>query len=637
MCGIAGIFDVTGQERPVDKAALKRMMDAMVHRGPDGAGFFERPGLALGHRRLAIIDREGGVQPFQTASQNSALSFNGEIYNYRALAKDLQAKGVAIRTRSDTETLAEGLEAEGASFVEKLRGMFAFAYWREEDRTLSLYRDRFGEKPLYYAQTEDNFLLFASEVSAIAASGQIPLKLNHKAVIDYFHYGYVPDPISIYEGVHKLPPAHCLTVQAGGAHSLKAYWCLDMMPDDNFDIPFERACEELLAHLDEAVGLQLISDMPLGAFLSGGVDSSAIVAAMAHKTDKITACSIGFNEDSYDERAYARIVAERYSARHHEEVADLDANALIDPCARVYGEPFADASALPTYMVCGLAKSHVTVALTGDGADEIFAGYRRYPFFAAEEKMRNALPARLRRPLFSALGAAYPKLDWAPRPLRFKTTFLSLAASHAGGYLQASGVIPPYRAQQILSPALKQNAADYAPSARLESAFSGDQARPALAAAQQADLLAWLPGRMLTKVDRASMAHSLETRAPFLDHKLVEWAARTPLALRRGPGPDGAMTGKRLLKAAHETRLCKDILYRPKQGFGLPLAEWLRADKSPLTRLDDSAAWRDSGLINEETVKQMRSAHLSAHSDYSQELWSIIMFDAFLTNTAHAA
>jgi len=631
MCGVAGIFDLKGK-RDVDFQALTRMTNALAHRGPDGEGFFTSPGVGLGHRRLAVIDLQGGDQPFHAAEEAGVLSTNGEIYNYQALATNLAAKGVSFRTRSDTEVLAEGLVRHSDGFIEQLRGMFAFAWWDGRQQSLLLARDRLGERPLYYAETSDGFLIFASEVTAIAASGLMPLELCPQAICDYFHLGYVPDPKSIYRGVKKLPPGAMLTAHAGETPRLTHYWRPQFDPDPS--LSFGEASEQLLERLDEAVRLQLMSDVPLGAFLSGGLDSSAIVAAMAQSTDHIKSCSIGFEEDSHDERDFARMVAQQYETDHCEEVAGLNAVEDIDKVARSFGEPFADTSALPTYAVCRLARKHVTVALSGDGGDEIFAGYRRYPFFIAEEKIRSRAPLELRRATVGALGAAYPKLDWAPKPLRFKTTLQSLGDSRAEAYLRSVGANLPDRAMAMLSNDFVDSLDGYSSSTVMEAAFDSADSDHPLLAAQQVDLATWLPGRMLTKVDRASMAHSLEVRPPLLDHKLVEWAGGLDPTFKLGRTRHGTNAGKRVLKTAHESRLSENILYRRKQGFGLPIATWLRDKNGPLNRLQQSTAWQESGILCDQEIAKMTQKHQTGRTDYSQELWTVIMFDAFLRNGA---
>ena len=390
MCGIAGILDLNGS-REINRDALNRMAAALVHRGPDGDGVFSAPGIGLAHQRLAIIDIAGGAQPFKAQARDCVLSFNGEIYNYQELAHELASKGLIPRTRSDTEILAEGLARTGTDFIDQLRGMFALSFWEPDKRRLTLARDRLGERPLYYAQTRDGFLLFASEIRAILASGMIKNpRLDQEAIADYFFYGYVPDPKTIYQDIHKLPPAHILTAGPGLDVKIKRYW--QPVFAVNGSLNFSDAADLLRDQIDNAVSAQMISDAPLGAFLSGGADSAGVVASMHQSRDSIVACTIGFDEASHDERNYARQIASKFGAEHHELVAELDAIALIDDVAIAFGEPFADSSALPSYLLAKLARNHVTVALTGDGGDELFAGYRRYPFFSQRGKSTKCCP-----------------------------------------------------------------------------------------------------------------------------------------------------------------------------------------------------------------------------------------------------
>ena len=622
MCAIAGIFDLKGA-RDVDRDALKRMADAMVHRGPDGEGFYYDAGIGLAHRRLAIIDEAGGAQPFVTAN-GAVLNYNGEVYNFGALGRDLERDGAALTTRSDTEVLAEGLAARGAGFIDAVRGMFAFAFWDPASTSLLLARDRLGEKPLYYAETDDGFLVFASEIGALRASNLLSFDLNIEAVADYFFYGYTPDPKSIYAGVTKLPPGCALTVRRNQPAVVERYWRPVLAPDAAMD--FGEACEMLRAKLDDAVGAQMTSDAPLGAFLSGGVDSAGIVASMAQTGGELTACTIGFEDGAFDERAGAREIAKKFGADHHEFVARIDAENLIDKVARAYGEPFADSSALPSYMVSELARRRVKVALSGDGGDELFAGYRRYPFFLKEEQVRAIAPLSFRRAVFGAAGAAYPKLDWAPRFLRAKSTFQALAASRADAYAAAVAINTPDEALAMASPEFLQRLGDYRPQSVIAAAMDEADTDDPLAAAQYADLMTWLPGRMLTKVDRASMAHGLEVRPPMLDIQFVEWAGTLPGDFKLNNG-----ARKRVLKAAMTPRLGEDYVNRAKRGFDIPVAAWLRQSDSPLmARLLSAKAWRECGLVNVSAVEKMASAHKTGSRNHGQALWSVLMFDAFL-------
>ncbi len=629
MCGIAGIVDLKAS-REIDRAALERMTKALAHRGPDGEGYFTAPGVGFGHQRLAIIDIDGGAQPFHSQERDCVLSFNGEIYNYRTLANNLSGHGFSARTQSDTEILAEGLARKGADFVHHLRGMFAFSFWEPDKSRLTLARDRLGERPLYYAETDDGFLFFASEIGALLASGRLNREINPQAVADYFFYGYVPDPKTIYRGIHKLPPAHILTAEPGQAIQLERYWRPVFTAGNTMS--FHGAARILLEEIDEAVSAQMISDAPLGAFLSGGADSAGIVSSMHAADCELITCTIGFDEASHDERSFAGGIADKFKTNHHEYMVDLDAMTLIDNVASAFGEPFADSSALPSYLLARHARQHVKVALSGDGGDELFAGYRRYPFFLAEEQTRRVAPPSIRRAVFGPAGALYPKLDWAPRPVRFKTTFQALAQSQAEGYAAAVAINTPTNAAAMLSCDLRETLQGYRPHDVIADAMADADTDDALARAQYADLMTWLPARILTKTDRTSMAHGLEVRPPLLDHHLVEWAGLLPAAYKLQNGER-----KRILKEALAPRLGQAYLNRPKQGFAPPLTEWLRRkNDNPLLRLNASRHWRDSGLIDENTVDRMVREHQGGAANYAQELWSVIMFDAFLRNTDNA-
>lgn len=620
MCGIAGIVDLEGA-REIDRDALRRMTAALAHRGPDGEGYFHAPGVGFGHRRLAIVDRKGGAQPYTAQTGGAVITYNGEIYNHEALRARLAAR---LRTRSDTEVLAEGLAQHGRDFLHELQGMFAFALWEPETRRLILARDRLGERPLYYAQTNDGFLAFASEIGALAASGMIDTSHDPRAVADYFFYGYVPDPKSIYRGVMKLPPGHTLIVEPGRQLRLERYW--RPVFTTGGALSFTDAADMLRARIDDAVAAQMMSDVPLGAFLSGGVDSAGVVASMAQTKNRLVACTIGFDVESHDERAAARAVAAKFGAVYHEGLASGDSAQLVDRVASAMGEPFADASALPAYQVAEIARRHVTVALSGDGGDELFAGYRRYPFFVAEEKLRAIAPHALRASIFGPLGALYPKLDWAPRPLRARTTLQALAQSSADGYAAAVAINLQERIGAFLNPDLARRLGGYRPQSVIADAMKDSGAHDPLSRALNADLVTWLPGRMLTKIDRASMAHGLEVRPPLLDHRIVEWSGSLPSAykLKRGEG-------KRILKAALAPRLGEAFVARRKKGFAPPLSAWMRRDKdNPALRLNASRHWRESGMFNEKAVDGMIAAHRSGAADCAQELWTVIMFDAFL-------
>ena len=632
MCGIVGILDLHGQ-RPVDRDLLSRMNNSQFHRGPDDGGLFVDPGVGLGFRRLAIIDLSGGAQPLFNEDHSVVIVFNGEIYNFKKLVPVLEARGHVFRTRSDTEVIVHAWEEWGPSCVDHLRGMFGFAIWDRRQQTLFLARDRLGEKPLYYTLLGDGTLLFGSELKSILVHPQTVRTLDARAVEDYFAYGYVPDPKTIYSSIHKLPPGHTLTVRRGAAMPApRSYWDVTFKEQPLHD---ERAVAEELTHrLREAVDMRMVADVPVGAFLSGGVDSSGVVAMMAGLSgDPINTCSIAFGQKDYDESRYAGMVAERYHTRHHVRQVTEDDFDLIDRLAGFYDEPFADSSAMPTYRVCQLARERVTVALSGDGGDEVFAGYRRYRWHHYEEMVRRAIPAGLRRPLFGFLGAAYPKADWAPRPLRAKATLLGIARDSVEAYFRSVGLVPDEMRQRLFSPSFRRTLQGYQAIEVLDRHMRAAPADDHLAQIQYADLKTYLAGDILVKVDRASMANSLEVRVPILDHELIEWAAGLPLSLKlRG------RDGKYVLKKALEPLVPHELLYRPKMGFSVPLARWFRG---PLRqRVRDaltSQALRDSGVFDTAYLSTLADQHESGARDHSAILWSVLMFESFLRQVHGAA
>jgi len=438
MCGIAGLY-YPAIAKPVDPARIVAMRDALAHRGPDGAGVWTAPGVGLGHRRLSIIDLEGGVQPMATPDQGVVVTYNGEIYNFREVRAELEAKGARFQTESDTEVLLHGWRAWGPGMLEKLNGMFAFALYDAEKQSLFLARDRFGVKPLVYTKLADGGVAFASEIKGLLAHPLFRRRPDFRAVEDYLGLGYVPDDASLLVGVKKLPAGHFLLLQRGKRMPQPVrWWDLDF---SNRATGKTRDLEaELVERMRAAVRARMIADVPLGAFLSGGVDSSAVVALMAEASKAaVKTCTIGFDEAGHDESDYARRISERFATAHRSKIVGSDDFALIDTLVAAFDEPFADASALPTYRVCELARETVTVALSGDGADEAFAGYRRYKFFAAEERARGLFPEKFRANLFGTLGRFYPKADWAPRAFRAKTTLLALAENGEFAYSRAVG------------------------------------------------------------------------------------------------------------------------------------------------------------------------------------------------------
>ncbi len=625
MCGIAGIFHLA-TPKPVDPARIERMCAAMAHRGPDGQGTWTAPGVGLGHLRLSIIDVAGSPQPMASSDGRAMLVFNGEIYNFRELREELRGAGAQFHTDGDSEVILAAWQRWGPDCLPRLHGMFAFAIYDLSARTLFLARDRMGVKPLFYAPLSDGSLAFASELKGLLAHPLLRRDVDPLAVEDYLAWGYVPDHRSILQGVHKLPAGHSLLLRHDAPLPSPSQW---------WDISFAdrrqgRAADleaELLHLLRQAVTSRMVSDVPLGAFLSGGVDSSSVVALMAEASGQpVKTCSIGFDVQALDESSYAEQVARRFATDHRARVVSPDDFEHVDRLAAMFDEPFADASALPTWRVCQLARETVTVALSGDGADEAFAGYRRHRFQHAEDRVRSLLPQALRGPLLGGLGAIFPKADWAPRPLRAKATLLALAGSSEQGYARAIGVLPPELRERLYTDAFRSLRGDYRAEQPFEDLMRAAPARSGIDRAQYADLKFWLPGDILTKVDRTSMAVSLEAREPLLDHRLVEFAAALPEGLRLKSGE-----GKWLLKQTMRRYLPDDILFRPKQGFVTPIAQWFRGPLAEAARaIGQSSALARTGWFDSAVLGEMVEAHVAGRSDHSRLLWQLLMLDKSL-------
>jgi asparagine synthase (glutamine-hydrolysing) len=627
VCGIAGIIETRGS-RPIDGKLLRAMNNSLEHRGPDGSGYHEEPGIGLAHRRLSIIDLAAGQQPMYNEDRSVCVVFNGEIYNFADLVDELTALGHRFQTHCDTEVIVHAWEQWGPECLQRFNGMFAFALWDRNSKTVFLARDRLGIKPLFYSFLSSGQLIFASELKALMIHPEFPRTISPRAIEEYFTFGYVPDPGTIYEGVHKLEPGWQLTLDVrSGRNTSGPYWQLNFDGRAQPPISQTELCEELVTRLRKAVRLQLVSDVPLGAFLSGGVDSSAVVALMADLSgDKVRTCSIAFDDREYDESRYARLVAESKGTAHSEKRVEVDDFALLEKLVSIYDEPYADSSAIPTYRVCEAARERVTVALSGDGGDEDFAGYRRYRLFMAEERVRSAIPSGLRRSVFGALGRYYPKLDWAPRVFRGKTTFQALARDGVGAYLHGVSITPEEVRQRIYSPKLRQQLAGYTSRDVFDRHVGSRKFPDALSQVQYLDFKTYLPGDILTKVDRASMAHSLEVRVPFLDHEFVEWVAGLPASVKLRGGE-----GKFLLKKALEPVLPREILYRRKMGFAVPLERWFREPLAARVRsLPDSPWLRESGVFDEQGLRTITSQHLQGRRNYSPLIWALLMFEGFL-------
>ncbi len=613
MCGICGIFE-PGRDQPFEISRLKRMSDQIAHRGPDAEGFHTEPGIGLAHRRLSIIDVAGGHQPLANEDDSVWIAFNGEVYNFEELHDRLAGRH-QFKTRSDTETIVHLYEEMGADCFAKLRGMFAIALWDSRRKRLILARDRIGKKPLYYSW-DGRRLVFASEIKAMWPAGGLSKEMDLEALSDYFSLQYVPAPKTIYKQIRKLRAAHYLVVEGNRIREVP-YW------DIRFDEVEERSdaewSERLLDEFRTAVRLRMISDVPLGAFLSGGVDSSAVVALMNQLRPPVTTCSIGSPESAYDESVDAKGFARQLAANHHEETVRPNAIELLPKLAWHYDEPFADSSAIPTYYVSQMARRHVTVALSGDGGDETFAGYRRYRMTMHEDRLRSFLPASLRSAVFGPLGRHYPKLGWAPRMFRAKSTFQSLSHDLIQGYFHGVSCCPPDLKRQLFTGDVLAQLNGYDTAGIFRDHFSRANTADPLSQIQYVDLKTYLVDDILVKVDRASMAHGLEVRSPLLDHKLMELAARMPAGLKLRNG-----AGKHILKQAIQGLVPSEILTRPKKGFSLPIAEWLRTDLEQ-TASDALFAAQDP-LINRKFLERCWKQHQSGQRDWSALLWCMLMF-----------
>lgn len=614
MCGIAGVFAFE-RGRTVPVATARAMADRLAHRGPDGEGFRAGPGYALGHRRLSIVDIAGGAQPMALPDERLWVVYNGEVYNFLELRAELEAGGAVFRTRSEAEVLLHGYRAWGTGLAARLRGMFAFAIVDEAEHALYAARDRLGKKPFYWTEHDGTFA-FASELKALHALG-IDRRLRPDAVAQFFALRYVPDPISIFAGVHKLPPAHWCLVRDGRVRS-ERFWRLEFATAEAPDRAALR--DGVLARLDEAVRIRLMGEVPLAPFLSGGIDSYAIVDSMTRTLGRtVTACTIGFTDPEFDERPAARESAAACGAALTEEELGPDDLLELDWFADTFDEPFSDSSAVPTYHVSRLARRHVTVALSGDGGDEGFGGYRRYLFDATENRTRSWLPASVWR----ALGAAYPKADWLPRWLRGKRTLQNLGADPGVAYARSVSAHLPEEALGILRAG--HHAAAGNPHAPLLAAYDANAGLSSpLHRAVQTDLSTWLPGDILVKVDRASMAVSLECRAPFLDHVLLEHASTIP--------PEWHLEGgrtKAFLRDALAQRLLPAALKRQKRGFSVPLRSWCRGPIGAAVEevLGDRllGEWVDPAV-----ARQLLDRHRRGVGDHGEMLWAVLVFARFL-------
>jgi asparagine synthase (glutamine-hydrolysing) len=611
MCGIAGFTGIAGYAK--DAASIvARMCDAIRHRGPDDAGYFIRDAAALGMRRLSIIDVAGGHQPIANEDASVHVVFNGEIYNYRSLRSGLQRAGHRLTTASDTETIVHLYEDHAERVVDHLRGMFGFAVWDQRRERLLLARDRLGIKPMYWWPHPSGGIAFASELRSFLTLPDFPREIDGDAIAQYFALGYIPHPASVFRGVHKLEPGQRLTWHRATGAVADTYWSPVRAEREGIDEG--EAVAELRRLIDESVRIHLESDVPLGAFLSGGIDSSAVVASMCRQMGaRPLTFSIGFQEAAFDESPYAREVAAALGTEHTELILAPDADALVEDVVHALDEPFADSSALPTYLVSQLARRDVKVALSGDGGDEGFGGYTRYmEALGGAPQLAPALARAVRR-VARSLPQTAPGRNW----------LLNVARSPRGRY--AATVASPMRRDEggLLRPELAARQPDV--NELLDELFAQCGARDFATQLMLVDFMSYLPGDILTKVDRMSMAPSLEARVPLLDHVLIEFAISLPAALKFRNG-----NGKYLLRRAIEGSVPDTVLSRPKQGFGVPLGRWFRRELSH--RLDHllspgSAIYE---FVEPAAVRHITREHRARRRDHSTTLWRLLVLDLWL-------
>jgi asparagine synthase (glutamine-hydrolysing) len=619
MCGIAGLLYADPSRTP-ERSLLQAMGDAIAHRGPDAQGFLVEAGIGLVHRRLSIIDLAGGNQPIGNEDGSIQVVFNGEIYNFRELRSGLESRGHHFRTNSDTDVLVHLYEEMGDAVVDRLRGMFAFALWDRPRRRLMLARDRVGIKPLYVYR-DSEMLLFGSEPKAILAHPAVARRVDPEALEGYLAFGVVPGRQSIFQGIEKLPPATVLTVEPGRwNHAPRRYWRLSPAPDH--DRSPEDWQEAIRAKIDEATRLHMIADVPVGAFLSGGIDSSLIVGSASRLTSEpLRTFSIGFQEGQFSELPHARQVAERFRTNHTEEIVTPDAVDVLDELMQFYDEPFADPSMIPTYLVSRLAARSVKVVLSGDGGDEAFGGYSRYAHDLKEAAVRRRLPAWFRRAALGPLARTWPKGDWLPRPFRAKTTLTNLSLDASSAYANTIALCREPLRRRLLASALRGTLNGHDPDQIVREAYATGSAGDALGGMIAADMEILLPDDYLVKVDRASMACGLEVRPPLLDHELLELSAQIPSRWKIRAGET-----KWVLKQAYRDLLPDTILKRPKQGFEIPVDAWLRGPLRPLFEASVLAPSAPlGGLIDQDVARGLYRSHLAQTGRHGATLWSLLV------------
>ncbi|MEO8296912.1 MAG: asparagine synthase (glutamine-hydrolyzing) [Burkholderiales bacterium] len=611
MCGIAGLFSLEGP-RPSDPGIVDAMCRQIIHRGPDDQGVFVHPLGQIGMRRLSIIDLGGGHQPIHNEDKSIWIVFNGEIYNYRELREELQQLGHSFYTQSDTECIVHAYEQYGEDCFARLRGMFGVAILDLRHGKLVLGRDRIGKKPLYYARTKAGWLAFASELKSLFPVPGFEAQVAPTAVRDYFSLGYVPAPDSIYQGVSKLPPAHYMVVQSGEV-TIKSYWRPVFEP--KWSASEAELEQRLLQELDDAVKVRLMSDVPFGAFLSGGTDSSVVAALMARNMNTpVKTFTIGFEEAAFNEMPDARAVARHIGAEHHELVVKADAVGMMSKLVWYFDEPFGDSSAIPTYLVSQLASRHVKMVLSGDGGDEVFAGYERYRKYDRLNKLVNrsgglAVPALRLAGL--ALGGA--------KRVRLGRIADRLATPFPDRYLSGVGLCNAADLSMLLAPGVPSDD----PYASVRHHFMRTDIELEAERILSGDMATYLSDDIMVKVDRMTMACSIEARAPLLDHRLIEFSARLPYSMKYRDG-----VGKYLFKQVARRLLPAEVMDKPKQGFAIPVAQWFRTDLREMMQdtLSDQR-FRERGLFRPEAAQQLMNQHLAGTHDRSEMLWLLLTFE----------
>ncbi len=617
MCGIAGVIGANNDSR--DENTLRAMTAALRHRGPDDDGFFVGRTAMLGMRRLSIIDLSTGDQPIHNEDESVWIVFNGEIYNFQELRTVLEKRGHRFYTSSDTEAIVHAYEEYGEDCPKYLRGMFAFAIYDHPRKRLFLARDRVGKKPLLYTQVKGR-LIFASEFQGLLAHPDVRREVNREAIHYYLTFGYVPAPLTAYAGVFKLAPGHTLIWERGKAE-IKPYW--DLLYEPKLQLSEPEAIEQFLTFFTEAVRLRMISDVPLGAFLSGGVDSSSVVAVMSELSDRpVKTFSIGFGEKSYDELAHARRIAEHFATDHHEFVVEPKMLEVLPLLVRHYGEPYADSSAIPSYYLAKLTRQHVTVALNGDGGDELFGGYDRYRAAQIAGKLDRA--GAWGTMLFSHASRFVPDSIDPKNPLRRARRFLdALSLAPSQRYLRWVSAIDLNLQSQLYTPQFAQETATWDSLKWVARFLDSDNQLGSLDALLSLDTHTYLPDDLLVKIDIATMANSLEARSPFLDHQLMEFVARLPESMKVRHN-----TSKYLLKKAMSGIVPAENLYRPKMGFGVPIGTWFRGEWKGYLRgvlLSDKATKR--GYFRTETLGRLIDDHVEGRRDYAYQLWTLLMLE----------